>query len=241
MTINTEDMFEVAYEERKTRYGRNYDEYYKFTNNFLEKIRSSIEKNEDIYLYVTGGRHKASIVKILKIKNFYELMMNIDSDRKERDKIYINYGLYFDLFLSDNVKVGFDDRNNKLKFDEGLMRWLPDYKGPTIYNYDYGTKKEKKSKITPHDLLNNKIEAGDFIIFVENIDKSKSKLSFANVNEVLISGKIRVETIRLNSDDIKRDSALITNVSKVCVIKKHDGTYVRNLDQMAMMAKLQNG
>lgn len=178
-------------------------------------FNQAIDRGDAVYLKVTDPRHKhfGSIARV--------------TERQE-------YG-YNDWTKNEAawLTLGWDKRKNAInEFSYGSVRWLKDYQGPTVYDYDRTRGMEPPRTEALKDRTGREIKVGDFCCYIlHHFQTSGAGIYFGTVTKFSKNGNTAyVKNIKIEADDIVEEKR-VTYSENIVVLTKD------LLDRM-MMARL---
>jgi hypothetical protein len=97
-----------------------------------------------------------------------------------------------------------------------LMEFLPDYEGPTVWQFDK-ERSQRVKKVDPKDRLGRTIQTGDFCAYVlyQFTGPSSAGIYFGNVSRITPDGQVYLKNISLakgepSKEKMVKDNSLVT-------------------------------
>ena len=154
------------------------------------KIEQMMAAGEPIYVQILDERRKGSVGRLNSIT------MNYQEGQTSR----WSYSRSNDYFQVSDLSVVWDGRKNKCSPTANEVEYLPDWEGPTQWNWTPGEAKEKPPRVVPYDSLGQEIEPGLFVCFVHRLYGHIS-MKFGTVTRLTDKGGVFVKTLKLRDGE----------------------------------------
>jgi hypothetical protein len=157
-----------------------------------------------VYVQIMDDRRKGSIGKLTKATFHYQ-PANANS----------YWGRYPTLNIAE-LQVEWDGRRNKVAPYANEVEFLPNYQGPTVWQWNKGPAVEKPPAIIAYDHLGQELEKGQFVCFVHR-RYGNVAMKFGTVTRFTDKGGVFIKTLKLRDGDAKSEEVRALDMEDVII------------------------